>query len=102
MHMHCHAHALSQKPQKRFPLEGSYSRKVPVKQLFRLCPTDCLFAGSSVINTLPSSKFLKREPSKGPEAQKTKPLLRASGRVWIRPSISIFSKASKVSGSQNP
>jgi len=35
----------------------------------RLCPTDSLFVGHSVINTPLSSKFLKREPSRGPEAQ---------------------------------
>jgi hypothetical protein len=53
----------------RHPLEGSFLEKYLSNSFSRLCPTDSLFVGRSVINTPPSSKFLKREPSKGPEAQ---------------------------------
>jgi hypothetical protein len=49
---------------RRIVLEKYLSNSVS-----RLCPTDSLFVGHSVINTPLSSKFLKREPSRGPEAQ---------------------------------
>jgi hypothetical protein len=55
-------------------------------------PADSLFVGRSVIKTPPSSKFLKREPTK---VLKLKTSFESTGP-------SIFSKASKVSGGQNP
>ena len=54
-------------------------------------PDDSLFLGRSVINIPPSSKVLKREPSKGP-MQSSKALLSIES---TRPSI--FSKKSSKS-----